>query len=140
MGKNRNKEINAALYKRLEPLLPIAAPSPKGGRPRLSDEQALNRNLYVLGTGTPLEYLPQEVGFGSGMTCWRRLHNLQNAGAWHRLHLALLAELRNADKLDLSRACLDGASSRRGRTQGTTLRSGGSSAANATSRTAKTSR
>ena len=52
----------------------------------------------------------------------------------------LPAGLRNADKLDLSRACLDGASSRRGRTQGTTLRSGGSSAANATSRTAKTSR
>ena len=68
MGKNRNKEISAALYKRLEPLLPAAKPSPKGGRPRLSDELALNGILFVLRTGTPWEHLPQELGFGSGMT------------------------------------------------------------------------
>ncbi|MBP3982621.1 IS5 family transposase [Acidovorax sp. JG5] len=110
MGKNRNKEISAALYKRLEPLLPAAKPSPKGGRPRLSDELALNGLLFVLRTGTPWEHLPQELGFGSGMTCWRRLRDWQAAGVWHRLHLALLDELRSADKLDFSRASVDGAS------------------------------
>ena len=134
MGKNRNKEIIAALYKRLAPLLPLVEPSPKGGRPRLSDEQALNGILFVLRTGTPWEHLPQELGFGSGMTCWRRLRDWQSAGVWHRLHMAWLTELRSAGKLDFSRACIDGASvpSPRGaRTQGPTRRTGANSAANA---------
>ncbi|KLD78610.1 transposase, partial [Xanthomonas hyacinthi DSM 19077] len=50
------------------------------------------------------------LGYGSGMTCWRRLRDWQAAGVWHRLHHALLAELRRADMLDLSRASLDAAS------------------------------
>lgn len=49
MGKNRNKEISTALYKRLEPLRPAAKPSPKGGRPRLSDELALTDILAAFG-------------------------------------------------------------------------------------------
>lgn len=99
-----------ALWKRIKPLLPTAAPSPKGGRPRLDDELALNGILYVLRTGIPWEELPQELGFGSGMTCWRRLRDWQAAGVWHRLHMLLLAELRGADKLDFSRASIDSAS------------------------------
>ena len=144
MGKNRNKEISTALYKRLERLLPAVKPSPKGGRPRLSDERALNGILFVLRTGTPWEHLPQELGFGSGMTCWRRLRDWQAAGVWHRLHMALLAELRSADKLDFSRTCVDGASvpSPRGaHTRVPTPRTGANSAASATSsRTARASR
>lgn len=134
MGKSRNKEISTALYKRLAPLLPAVKPSSKGGRPRLNDERALNGILFVLRTGTPWEHLPQELGFGSGMTCWRRLRDWQSAGVWHRLHMALLTELRSAGKLDFSRACIDGASvpSPRGaRTQGPTRRTGANSAANA---------
>ncbi|ART48089.1 hypothetical protein [Acidovorax carolinensis] len=46
MGKNRNKEISTALYRRLEPLLPAVKPSPKDGRPRLSDDLALNGNRH----------------------------------------------------------------------------------------------
>ena len=109
MRKNRNQEISTVLYKRVEPLLPVAVASPKGGRPRLNDEQALNGILYVPRKGTPWEHLPQELGFGSGMSCWRRLRDWQTTRVWHRLHLALLAELRGADKLDFSRACMDGA-------------------------------
>ena len=88
--------------------------------------------------------LPQELGFGSGMTCWRRLRDWQAAGVWHGLHLALLGELRHADKLDFSRFIMDGASvpnPRGARTQAPTPRTGASWAANATSsRTAKASR
>jgi transposase len=36
--------------------------------------------LFVLYTGIPREFLPQELGFGSGMTCWRRLRDWHQAG------------------------------------------------------------
>ena len=36
--------------------------------------------LFVLHTGIGWEHLPQELGFGSGMTAWRRLHAWQEAG------------------------------------------------------------
>ena len=144
MGRNKNKEISAALFKKIKPLLPVAQSSPKGGRPRLDDELALNGILFVLRTGIPWEDLPQELGFGSGMTCWRRLRDWQAAGVWHRLHQCLLAELRGAGQLDLSRVSLDGASvpSPRGaRTQVPTPQTEANWAANVTSsRTAKVSR
>ncbi|WP_230078493.1 IS5 family transposase, partial [Xanthomonas oryzae] len=97
-------------WKRIESLIPQVKPSPKGGRPRLSDQQALNGIIYVLRTGIPWEELPWELGYGSGMTCWRRLRDWQVSRVWHRLHQVLLAELRRADTLDMSRASLDAAS------------------------------
>jgi transposase len=51
--------------------------------------------------------LPNELGFGYGMTCRRRLRDWNNAGVWQRLHEVLLGELRAAGKLDLSRAVVD---------------------------------
>jgi transposase len=65
--------------------------------------------LYVLQTGIPWEELPQELGFGSGMTCWRRLRERQAAGVWAKLHLALLQRLREHDQIDWGRASIDGA-------------------------------
>jgi len=144
VSRRKNKEISAALFKKIEPLLPVFVPSAKGGRPRVSDEMALNGILFVLRTGIPWEELPQELGFGSGMTCWRRLRQWQDAGVWHQLHILLLAQLRSAGRLDFSRASLDAASvsSPRGaRTLGPTPRTGENSAANVTSsRTARASR
>jgi len=32
--------------------------------------------------------LPQSMGFGSGMTCWRRLRDWQAVGVWELLHHA----------------------------------------------------
>ncbi len=106
----RRKEIPIALWKRIEPLIPQVKRSPKGGRSRISDQQALNGIVYVLRTGVPWADLPMELGYGSGMTCWRRLRDWQAAGVWHRLHQVLLAERRRAQTLDLSRAGLDAAS------------------------------
>lgn len=76
-----------------QPLLPVVTSSAKGGRPRVDDRAALNGILFVLHTGIPWEDLPQELGFGSGMTCWRRLRDWQANGVWERLHLALLKRL-----------------------------------------------
>ncbi|MEN9627471.1 MAG: hypothetical protein RJA10_698 [Pseudomonadota bacterium] len=68
-----NKEVSAALWKKLKPLVPQPPPrSAKGGRPRVDDQRALSGILFVLRTGIAWEDLPQELGYGSGMTCWRR--------------------------------------------------------------------
>lgn len=61
----------------------------------------------MLHTGTQWEFLPQELGFGSGMTCWRRLAEWNEAGVWQRLHEELVSELNAAGKLDWSRAVID---------------------------------
>jgi transposase len=63
--------------------------------------------LFVLHTGIAWEFLPQELGVGSGMTCWRRLRDWHAAGVWDRLHQALLAELHAGGQLDWSRAVID---------------------------------
>jgi len=65
MARKKNKEISAALFKKIAPLLPVVPPSPKGGRPRVSDEMALNGILFVLRTGIPWEELPQELGLAA---------------------------------------------------------------------------
>src|SRR3712207_9445747 len=64
------------LWAVVEPLLPPEPPKLKGGRPRVPDRAALTGILFVLRSGTPWELLPQEMGCGSGMTCWRRLRDL----------------------------------------------------------------
>jgi len=118
--------VSDALWAAVEPLLPLARPSPKGGRPRVPDRVALTGIVFVLKTGVPWEYLPQEMGCGSGMTCWRRLRDWQRAGVWARLHAALLQRLADADRIDWSRASADasrvpakGGAPARGRTRPT---------------------
>ena len=128
--------ISQKLWQGLEPLVPASKPSPKGGRPRCDDRATFNGILFVLMTGIAWEDLPQELGFGSGMTCWRRLRQWQAAGGWDRLHQALLHRLRQYDQIDWSRASIDGAcvpSPRGARRQGPTQQTGASSAASAMS-------
>ena len=102
--------VSDELWAVVEPLLPKEPAKPKGGRPRLSDRAALTGIVFVLKSGIPWEMLPQELGCGSGMTCWRRVRDWQQAGVWERLHQELLGRLHEADKLDWSRAVLDSAS------------------------------
>lgn len=99
--------VSDELWGLVEPLLPVPRAGVKPGRPRVPDRQALCGILFVLHTGIQWEYLPQELGFGSGMTCWRRLAAWNEAGVWDRLHLLLLERLRSARQLDWSRAVID---------------------------------
>lgn len=52
------------------------------GRKPLPDWQVLCGILFVLHTGIQWEYLPKELGFGSGMTCWRRLQDWNACKRW----------------------------------------------------------
>jgi transposase len=98
------------LWAIIAPLLPRHPPHPQGGRPcTVSDRAALMGIIFVLKTGIPWEYLPQEMGCGSGMTCWRRLRDWQAAGVWQRLHAVLLDRLGQAGKIDWRRASADSA-------------------------------
>jgi Tol biopolymer transport system component len=56
--------------------------------------------------------LPQELGCGAGMTCWRRLRDWQLAGVWDLIHFAMLDWLARHDQIDWSRAVVDSCSVR----------------------------
>ena len=101
--------LTDALWKRIEPLLPPHKPRRRRfpGRKPIDDRKALTGILFVLKTGINWEDLPQEMGCGCGMTCWRRLRDWNQAGVWQRLHETLLAELHEADRIDWARALID---------------------------------
>ena len=100
--------VSDELWGLVEPLLPVVERRYRfPGRKRIEDRKVLTGILFVLQTGIPWEYLPQEMGCGSGMTCWRRLQEWQQQGVWERLHQTLLARLREADRIDWSRAAID---------------------------------
>ena len=93
--------------------------------PVIDDREALDRamesvearrvlagTVFVLKTGIPWEYLPQELGCGSGMTCWRRLRDWQEAGVWDKLHQLVLSLLHEQGVLDWSVAVADSSSVR----------------------------
>src|ERR671916_2023324 len=75
--------LDDELWEVINPLLP--PPKPRRfrfpGRKPLDNRKALTGILFVLKTGIPWEDLPQEMGCGSGMTCWRRLRDWQEAGS-----------------------------------------------------------
>ena len=104
--------VSKELWLQLQPLIPTFTPSTKGGARKLaeSDEAALNGILFVLHTGIPWADLPQSLGHGRGMTCWRRLRDWSAAGVWQRLHQSMLIRLREHDQIDWSRASIDGSS------------------------------
>ena len=117
--------VDDALWELIEPHLPRRRPR-RTGRPRVPDRAALTGIVFVLQTGIPWEYLPLQMGCGSGGTCWRRLRDWQKAGVWKKIHKALLTGLHQAGKIDWSRAVIDSSSVRalkggpkRGRTRPT---------------------
>jgi transposase len=108
MGFMAKPLVSDGLWERVEPLLPVVERRFRyPGRKRVADRDVLTGILFVLKTGIPWEDLPQEMGCGSGMTCWRRLRDWNDAGVWERLHQVLLDELQDAGQLDWSRAVVD---------------------------------
>lgn len=106
--------IDDELWALIEPLLPPEKPRrfKYPGRKPVPDRAALTGILFVLKTGIRWRDLPAEMGCGSGVSCWRRLRDWQQAGVWDRLHAMLLAKLRAAEKIDFSRVVVDSSSIR----------------------------
>lgn len=106
--------VDDELWSIVEPLIP--APKRRRfrfpGRKPIEPRKALTGILFVLRSGTAWELLPQELGCGSGMSCWRYLRKWQKAGVWQKLHEVLLAKLNAAEKIDWSRAIVDSSSIR----------------------------
>jgi transposase len=126
-----------ALWEEVQRLLPPHPPSPKGGRPRVSDRACLTALTYLLREGCTYRGLPcRELGCGSGVTVWRRLQEWSRAGVWQALHEALLRHLGRAGEIDTSVVVADSGSCRAvkgGSTPAPTPRTVGSKAASGTS-------
>jgi len=92
----------------VEPLLPRHEAGPgKRGRPPVNDRACRTGIVFVLQSGIPWWMLPQEMGCGSGVTCWRRLRYWQRRGVWKKLLHALLDRLGREGHLDWSKAVVD---------------------------------
>lgn len=106
--------VSNELWNEIKDLLP--APKPRRtkhpGRKPKGDREVLTGIIFVLKTGIGWEDLPQELGCGCGMTCWRRMREWLAAGVWDRLQLRLLEKLDGAGKIDWSRVAADSSSVR----------------------------
>jgi transposase len=135
MHPQSSEYVSDELWALVSPLIPKPTQERKGpqGRPRVSDRRALNGIVFVLITGISWRHLPLRLGWGSGVTCWRRLRDWQEAGVWDQMHRLCLARLRATGVLDLHRVILDSTSVRAvkgGKTRGQTPRIAGKEAAN----------
>lgn len=100
----RDPEITDRLWARIEPLLPVRERRRRyPGRMPLDDRAVLTGILVVLARGIGFERLPKELGYGSGMTCWRRLRDWQQAGAWPAIAQLLEDELPDGKLIDFRR-------------------------------------
>src|SRR5919197_181389 len=107
--------VSDELWAVVEPLLPPTRPPGTRGHPPVPNRVALTGIIFVLKTGIPWEYFPQELGC-CGMTLWNRLRDWQRAGVWERLHHTLLQHLADAGRIDWRRGCPGGRrAARRGR-------------------------
>jgi transposase len=101
------------------PLLPPEPPKSNGGRPRVPDRAALAGIIFTLKSGIPWRMLPKGLGFGRGVTCWRR-GGFQLLGALlvapvplARPGSNLAEEQAESDDLEEVRSALKGALKRR---------------------------
>jgi transposase len=100
--------IEDDVWERLEPLLQDPPRRTRNaGRKRYPARACLEGILYLLFTGGRYIDLPRELGFPSGETCRRRLHEWIGKGVWARALAMLVAELDAAGKIDWSRVVVD---------------------------------
>jgi transposase len=95
--------LSDGVWLRVRPLISRAKGNPIGGRPRLDDRIVLDGILYVLRTGIAWHRVPRELGFGTGMTLWRRHREWIVAGVWDRIRPILRQVLERDVGIDWSK-------------------------------------
>lgn len=98
--------IDEQLWAEIAPLVPeVPRRRQQPGRRRRDDRAVLEGILHVLATGISWRDLPQELGCGAGVTCWRRLREWGDAGVWATIEQRL-RPLVDADgtRVDWTRA------------------------------------
>ncbi len=95
------------LWAQIEPLLPRKEPSPRGGRPRMPDHQAMDAIFYVLRTGCQWKALPRSLGAAS--TVHDRFQEWREAGVFQRMWQAGLLEYDEKVGSDWEWQAMDGA-------------------------------
>lgn len=107
--------ISDDIWRFVEPHLPPRPSYPKGGRPTLEDRDVLTGIVFVLKTGISWDDLPDEMGCGCGMTCFRRLRAWHRSGIWGRIRPILENRLPCGERIDWQRADADVQPKRNGR-------------------------
>ncbi|MFI5541758.1 IS5 family transposase [Nocardia sp. NPDC051900] len=98
--------VDDELWAVIEPLLPVRAPGTPG--PARMDDRLVFQGIPVRAVHRiGWEDLPQELGFGSGMTCWRRVRDWQAAGVFEAMHQAMLTHCHTAGLIDFGRVIAD---------------------------------
>lgn len=106
--------VDDGLWQVIEPFLPPPAKRRRRhpGRKPLDQRRIFSGIVFVLKTGIPWKDLPGELGFGSGMTCWRHLRDWHEVGVFKKAFGALLDRLNAQGKIDWSRGVVDSSSVR----------------------------
>ena len=90
------RELTDEQWIRIAPHLPQPTRSRKGGRTPKPNRDCFEGLLWILRTGARWKDMPD--CFPSGSTCWRRLRDWDEAGAWEAAWHAFVAELGERDR------------------------------------------
>lgn len=90
----------------IQPFFADPPPSAKGGRPRVAPRQCLEGVLWILQTGARWKDLPER--YPSPATCWRRLREWVESGAFARAWKRLLGKLDRLRGIDWEQFIADG--------------------------------
>jgi len=106
-GVEAKFQIPDELWRRIEKILPVHEPSPKGGRPRDDNRKMMTAIFYILRTGCQWNALPRSLGASS--TVHRRFQEWERAGVFGELWRAALAEYDERVGIDWEWQSMDGA-------------------------------
>lgn len=98
--------LTDAVWEKIAPFLPTEKPGPKGGRPRASNRACFEGILWILKTGSPWRFLPEQ--YPSPSTVWRRLDQWTDAGIWEDIWRAFVLELSEEEEIRWAETFMDG--------------------------------
>lgn len=101
-----DSELTDEQWKKIEPLLPKAKRSKRGGRPPKGNRECFEGILWVLRSGARWKDLPAQ--YPSPSTCWRRLQSWEERGIWLDIWRKFLGELDEQGRLDWEETFADG--------------------------------